>query len=148
MNQTPDEINAKVATLTEEQHAAVTRLIEFFDHGNRDILDCGCPVHDAFGLSYASYHVLPRALLEAMPLAWKLRFCHLMDQFSEEFPGYGNVSYEIERTHPEFVGWSPAAIQDELDRTGEDKVPTVPDPLANYRHPDRDEIDRMRRKTP
>ncbi len=45
------------------------------------------PVHSAFDLSYAAYWVVPRAVLQAMPVAWQTKFVKLMDELPET-PGY------------------------------------------------------------
>jgi hypothetical protein len=50
------------------------------------------PVWDFFGLSYSSYLVVQRAVLQAMPIAWQQRFCELMREVAaaialEELPG-------------------------------------------------------------
>ena len=42
-------------------------------------------VHAHFGLSYASYLVLPRTLLQSMPDAWQTQFVHLLTQFDDSF---------------------------------------------------------------
>ncbi|WP_327359811.1 hypothetical protein [Streptomyces sp. NBC_01304] len=42
-------------------------------------------IHRHFGLSYANYLVLPRALLQSMPDAWQSRFVGLLDELQEAF---------------------------------------------------------------
>lgn len=37
------------------------------------------PIHNRFGLSYASYQVLPRTVLQSMPLWWQRAFVDLLD---------------------------------------------------------------------
>lgn len=41
------------------------------------------PVHLHFGLSYASYFVWQRSLMQAMPLAWQQRFVQLATEFDD-----------------------------------------------------------------
>lgn len=46
------------------------------------------PVHGAFGLSYASFLVWPRVLMQAMPREWQERFVALAEEFNETFTHY------------------------------------------------------------
>lgn len=46
------------------------------------------PIHTAFGLSYASYLVIPRTVLQSMPLEWQARFVELVNETHETFPGW------------------------------------------------------------
>lgn len=52
------------------------------------------PVHEWFGLSYASYAVQPRTLLQSMPAEWQCRFVACMEELHDAFahvdqaPGY------------------------------------------------------------
>ena len=36
------------------------------------------PIHGWFELSYSSYLVLPRSILQSMPVRWQRRFVHLL----------------------------------------------------------------------
>ncbi len=38
------------------------------------------PIHTWFGLSYASYFVIPRTVLQSMPDAWQQRFIDLIEE--------------------------------------------------------------------
>lgn len=71
------------------------------------------PIHHWFGLTYASYLVLPRSVLQAMPPEWQGRLVALLDEASElvELP---NDNYTVT-----------------LRQCGK----FVRDPFANYRHP-------------
>jgi hypothetical protein len=42
-------------------------------------------IHGYFGLSYANYLVIPRTLLQSMPLAWQQDVCALLDQLNDAF---------------------------------------------------------------
>ncbi len=42
-------------------------------------------VHTWFGLTYANYLVLPRTLLQSMPLAWQARFVALLRELGRAF---------------------------------------------------------------
>jgi hypothetical protein len=53
-------------------------------------------VHTFFGLSYASYLVVNRSLLQSMPLAWQFRFTTLMGEMWGHFDDeYADVGYEV-----------------------------------------------------
>ena len=82
------------------------------------------PVHGAFGLSYASYLVWPRVLMEDMPLDWQQRLVALADEFNATWESYEpKGGYSVT---PNMKG--------------------AKDPLANYRHPDFAFIERLRRQ--
>jgi hypothetical protein len=42
-------------------------------------------VHLWFGLTYANYQVLPRTLLQSMPLEWQDRFVACLEELQEAF---------------------------------------------------------------
>lgn len=46
---------------------------------------CGGAVHTWFGLSYSSYAVLPRTLLQSMPAEWQERFVACMNEIDAAF---------------------------------------------------------------
>lgn len=46
------------------------------------------PIHLWFGLSYASFFVMPRTVLQSMPVAWQAKFVALMKETHERFPGW------------------------------------------------------------
>lgn len=52
------------------------------------------PVHLWFSLSYCSYAVQPRSVLQSMPVGWQERFVALMNEAEEmgyDFPGVGRT---------------------------------------------------------
>lgn len=53
-----------------------------------DSLTSDEPIHAAFGLSYASYLVVPRTVLQSMSVAWQAKFVALMNETHERFPGW------------------------------------------------------------
>lgn len=56
------------------------------------------PVHLWFGLSYASYAVQPRAVLQSMPTSWQQRFCDLMNEADEmgyRWPEQPGTTYAV-----------------------------------------------------
>jgi hypothetical protein len=77
---------------------------------------CAEDVHGAFGLSYASYLVVRRSLLQEMPAEWQHRLVELMDQFHEAFPE-GDAEFAV-------------FLRDPATRR------FARDCLRDYRHPD------------
>jgi len=73
------------------------------------------PVHDSFGLTYASYLVYPRSVLERMPREWQSRFVLMLGELHDRLE-YDEPHYTV---HARKNG---AFIKDEL---------------RNYRRPDR-----------
>ena len=73
------------------------------------------PIHYWFGLSYASYLVLPRSVMESMPIDWQERMVSLLN--------------EINDARSEFLGGNYAVNLRRCDGR------IVKDPLADYRHP-------------
>lgn len=43
------------------------------------------PVHGWFGLTYSSYQVLPRVLMQSMPVAWQRQMVGLLEQIHDAF---------------------------------------------------------------
>lgn len=44
------------------------------------MIDENEPIHAWFGLTYAKYLVLPRSILQSMPIAWQRDFVKLLEQ--------------------------------------------------------------------
>lgn len=68
------------------------------------------PVHGLFGLSYASYLVIPRLALQEQSLDWQKRFAALMDEIDVATPD----NYDVRRRG--------------------DKGKLISDPWKDYRH--------------
>lgn len=83
-------------------------------------------VHQAFGLTYASYFVAPRSLLQDMPEEWQERFVALVNELNDHFEGWEPPK-----------GYRVLA----LDRDGK----LMRDPFRNYRRPDYGAILRAKR---
>jgi hypothetical protein len=83
------------------------------------------PMHDWFGLSYASYLVLPRSLIQEMPPEWQQRLVDLLDEMGREFPGMDD-EYQV-------------LMRDAGGRFRED-------PLRGYRRPDVAALAKARRR--
>lgn len=73
------------------------------------------PIHAAFGLGGCAYHVVPRIALQSMPIWWQRLFVWLVSMLPQT---------------PEYV----CQLRDNKGRFGQ------PDPWANYRHGDIQEI--------
>ena len=82
---------------------------------------------DWFGLSYASYLVIPRSMLCDMPVEWQNKLTDLLEELSDTFD-----RVPIKGTY--FV-----YIRDEKGKFMED-------PLKHYRHPDYALLDSIRLK--
>lgn len=60
------------------------------------------PIHGAFELSYASFLVVPRLLMEAMPYEWQKNMVDLVNELNEKFDWETNsmsVSFRNELGH-------------------------------------------------
>lgn len=77
-----------------------------------------------FGLSHASFLVLPRVAMEAMPQEWKEKMAELLNEYDEtiDVSAYG--------VHSCFV-----TVKDENNR-----FMKMPEELINYRHPSKETI--------
>jgi hypothetical protein len=85
------------------------------DRDEPDAAFCAGDVHGWFDLTYSSYLVLPRSLMQEMPAAWQHALVGLLERMREEFP----------REHSSYT----------VLKKGE-RNRFVRDPLRNYRHPD------------
>jgi hypothetical protein len=45
--------------------------------------DCDEPVHHWFGLTYSSYLILHRSVMQAMPVGWQRRFVALLEEMED-----------------------------------------------------------------
>jgi hypothetical protein len=84
-------------------------------------------VHSAFGLTYANYLVWPRALMQEMPPEWQAQFVALADEF--------------------WAAWDDSADREYAVQVRDEAGLFKSDPLAEYRRPDMDLIDSLRRET-
>ena len=78
-----------------------------------------------FGLSYASFLVLPRVLMHEMPDDWQWRMAALLREYGETFPNQPDISSRVQITQ-------------------QNKLIKTPGWLINYRHPDKEKINSMR----
>ncbi|WP_337234021.1 hypothetical protein [Proteus terrae] len=81
-----------------------------------------------FGLSYASFLLIPRVLMHEMPTEWQDKMAALLHEYDETFDTSSVVSS---------VSVS--------GRNSDGKLTKLPDYILNYRHPDREEIDKLKR---
>jgi hypothetical protein len=52
-------------------------------------------IHAFFGLTYADYLVVPRTVLQSMPLNWQEHFVALLRQVEETFPDLPTPAYDV-----------------------------------------------------
>lgn len=94
-----------------------------YEDTEKDRLERGEPVHGSFGLSYASYYVVPRSVLQSMPLEWQDRFIELANQLVEHFGDtVDQVDYRV-------VAYEKGTVA-----KGRRGRIVVKDPLRDYRH--------------
>lgn len=67
-------------------------------------------VHTWFSLSYASYLVVNRSLLQSMPDEWQFRFTSLMDELRTHFANVNEPRYTV-------------YVRDERGRFAKDPIP-------------------------
>jgi hypothetical protein len=84
---------------------------------------CEQDVHGWFQLSYCSYLVLQRTLMQEMPAEWQHAMVNLLD--------------EMHRAFPESPSTYTVLLRDEDGKF-------VSDPLRNYRYPSQEYIDKAR----
>lgn len=80
-----------------------------------------------FGLSRASWSVLPRVLLNQMPDLWKDRFARLMGELDAEFPHLPPINYIVRA------------------KGANGRFEALPPALCDYRHPDREALKQWRK---
>ena len=100
------------------------------------------PVHGFFGLSYNPYLVVPRSILQHMPLDWQREFVKLLEELGQTEAGkeWNSHNYLVQRTCPETDVLIYEEFWDHYANDEEDEyMPTppkfIPDPLKDYRHP-------------
>ncbi|HHN8377407.1 TPA: hypothetical protein ACRRXV_002335 [Morganella morganii] len=84
---------------------------------------------DWFGLSYASFLVLPRVLMHEMPTEWQTKMAALLHEYDETFDT-SSVCHSV--------------IVSAKDKNN--RFMKMPKYIRNYRHPERDEIAKLRIK--
>ena len=86
------------------------------------------PVSDYFGLSHSSWLTLPRVLMESMPHDWQQKMTDLLFEYEATF-----------NLEPQCLGTT-------VRTTYQGKIVKTPDWLKNYRHPDKEFIETLKRK--
>lgn len=81
-----------------------------------------------FGLSYATWLTLPRVLMEQMPDEWQGKMAALLNEYQETFPNQPDLGTQVRCT--------------DLDN----RLVKTPQWLINYRHPNLEEINKLRGK--
>lgn len=85
-------------------------------------------IHTWFGLSYANYLVVPRSVLQSMPLEWQERFVKALREMHDTFPDLEwPPTYDVRalRREPERV-----PDDDRWETPGE--VGVITDPIPHY----------------
>ncbi|AFH95192.1 hypothetical protein S70_16900 [Providencia stuartii MRSN 2154] len=83
---------------------------------------------DWFGLSYASFLVIPRVLMHEMPTEWQDKMAVLLHEYDETF--------------------DTSSVINSVSVSGRDsdgKLAKLPDYILNYRRPDREAIEKLKR---
>jgi len=80
-----------------------------------------------FGLSRASWLTLPRVLMQAMPKSWQRRMANLLFEYDEAFPYQPDIGTRVQIT-----------------KNG--KLIKTPEWLLNYRCPDQNMINSLRKQ--
>lgn len=80
-----------------------------------------------FGLSYASWLTVPRVLMEQMPDEWQGKMADLMNEYHETFPNQPDLGSRV--------------LVTDLNN----KLVKTPKWLLNYRRPDFDAINELRK---
>jgi hypothetical protein len=62
-------------------------------------------IHDWFNLTYASYLVVPRSVLQSMPKEWQCKFISLLDEMNEtiEWDEVGNYTVQMRNDEGKFI---------------------------------------------
>jgi PRTRC genetic system protein C len=83
----PELSNAETATGKRGDDETITFKKRVGTKGNQQLIQDGA-IHGFFELSYAAYLVLPRTLLQSMPLDWQDKFVALLEEANEKYPRY------------------------------------------------------------
>lgn len=78
-----------------------------------------------FGLSYASYLVVPRVMMQAMSEEWQQKMADLLFEYDRAFPNQPDIGTRVQITQ-------------------KGKLVKTPPRLLNYRYPDQKQINAMR----
>lgn len=113
----PDSSTSALIDRLEQEHSAMLR-----DSSGHDLLWLW------FSLSYASFCVMPRVLMHAMPDEWQRDMARLL----REWEGAWNWPEDFD------------GCRVQVKKNG--KLVRTPEWLTNYRHPDRAFIESLRRK--
>lgn len=75
--------------------SARLRMTEALDQAREALTPQHEAIHGWFGLTYANYLVLPRAVLQSMPDDWQTDFCNLLDELYLEFGQLDWPAYDV-----------------------------------------------------
>lgn len=100
--------------------------------GRLDEKDCiadPTPIHSFFGLSYASYLVLPRTILQSLPQEIQFKLVTVLKEIDDRTPTWPPDGYHYE-VHLHMTDYDEEDNAREEDREAEH--PKVSDPLCDY----------------
>lgn len=73
------------------------------------------PIHSMFGLSYAHYYVVPRSVLQSMPVAWQQRFVRCVEELDQVMQWqrhlHSNTVYDVRLVSREYLPLTPKPAQ-------------------------------------
>lgn len=84
-----------------------------------------------FGLTYASWLTMPRALMSQMPDEWQGLMAKLLDEYEDTYTNWEALGIE-------------GQIGTRVQVTADGKLVKTPVSLLNYRHPDRELIESLK----
>lgn len=96
------------------------------------------PMHSWFSLSYSSFLVLPRSLIQEMPTDWQKQMVQLLEEMNERFPNQPDIAWRVRVAKPlneTITYW-------ELEY--EEVLVDPPDWACYYRRPDMETINSFR----
>ena len=100
-------------------------------------------IHAWFGLSYNPYLVVPRALLQSMPIEWQRKLVDLLGELEQapQSSAWLEAHYWVQRTDPdrdaaiEESRWMESSDRELGEPDPQLEVMVIEDPMANYRYP-------------
>lgn len=92
-----------------------------------DVVDLGATddLWTWFGLSYASFLVLPRVLMHEMPVEWQRQMAKLLWEYQDAFPNQPDITTSVQARK-------------------DGRLIKMPEWLCDYRRPDENQIAKLR----
>ena len=70
------------------------------------------PIHTWFELSYSNYLVVPRTLLQSMPVEWQRRFVQCLEEARERYGHLNETRYWVRAKGPDGRGFAKDPLAD------------------------------------